>query len=167
MTEYGKIVSWGHNESLARRAQKGHRRTTNRRIQVYYYGGDAVGGDSNLVVSSEASEALFSTTTSARRGVHKFIICPEGRGVVCLQGTRVESDRVSSHFSELDIYFGMMRKTNDVSGNSKTANTCTGERKKSLQILLSYSQAGPGRKTKQGQEEISRNHVPTFFLGSV
>ena len=39
--------------------------------------------------------------------------------------------------------------------------------KKSLQILLSYSQAGPGRKAKQGQEEISRNHVPTFFLGSV
>ena len=39
--------------------------------------------------------------------------------------------------------------------------------KKGLQILLSYSQAGPGRKAKQGQEEISRNHVPTFFLGSV
>ena len=36
-----------------------------------------------------------------------------------------------------------------------------------LQILLSYSQAGPGRKAKQGQEEISRNHVPTIFLGSV
>ena len=33
--------------------------------------------------------------------------------------------------------------------------------------MLSYSQAGPGRKAKQGQEEISRNHVPTFFLGSV
>ena len=41
-----------------------------------------------------------------------------------------------------------------------------GERKR-LQILLSYSQAGPARKAKQGQEEISRNHVPTFFLGSV
>ena len=38
---------------------------------------------------------------------------------------------------------------------------------KGAQILLSYSQAGPGRKTKQGQEEISRNHVPSFFLGSV
>ena len=34
--------------------------------------------------------------------------------------------------------------------------------KKGLQIL-----AGPGRKAKQGQEERSRNHVPTFFLGSV
>ena len=38
---------------------------------------------------------------------------------------------------------------------------------KGLQILLGYSQARPGRKVKQGQEEISRNHVPTFFLGSV
>ena len=35
--------------------------------------------------------------------------------------------------------------------------------KKGLQILLSYSQAGPGRKAKQGREEISRNHVQTFF----
>ena len=32
-----------------------------------------------------------------------------------------------------------------------------------MQILLSHSQAGPGRKAKQGQEEICRNHVPTFF----
>ena len=32
--------------------------------------------------------------------------------------------------------------------------------KKSLQILLSSTQAGPGRKVKQGQEEISSNHVP-------
>ena len=39
--------------------------------------------------------------------------------------------------------------------------------KKSLQILLSSSQAGPGRKVKQEQEEISRNHVPRLFLGSV
>ena len=31
--------------------------------------------------------------------------------------------------------------------------------KKSLQILLRSTQAGPGRKVKQGQEEISRNHV--------
>ena len=39
--------------------------------------------------------------------------------------------------------------------------------KKSLQILLSRTQAGPGRKVKQEQEEISRNHVPRFFLSSV
>ena len=39
--------------------------------------------------------------------------------------------------------------------------------KKSLQILLSRTQAGPGRKVKQVQEEISRNHVPRFFLSSV
>ena len=34
-----------------------------------------------------------------------------------------------------------------------------GGEKKGLQILLSYSQAGPGRKAKLGQEEISRNHL--------
>ena len=39
--------------------------------------------------------------------------------------------------------------------------------KKSWQILLSSTQAGPGRKVKQEQEEISRNHVPRLFLGSV
>ena len=39
--------------------------------------------------------------------------------------------------------------------------------KKSLQILLSSTQAGSGRKVKQEQEEISRNHVPRLFLGSV
>ena len=39
--------------------------------------------------------------------------------------------------------------------------------KKSLQILLSSTKAGPGRKVKQEQEEISRNHVPRLFLGSV
>ena len=39
--------------------------------------------------------------------------------------------------------------------------------KKSLQILLSSSQARPGRKVKQKQEEISRNHVPRLFLRSV
>ena len=40
-------------------------------------------------------------------------------------------------------------------------------KKKSLQILLSSPQAGPGRKVKQEQEEISRNHVPRLFLSSV
>ena len=39
--------------------------------------------------------------------------------------------------------------------------------KKSLQILLSSTQAGPGRKVKQEREEISRNHVPRLFLSSV
>ena len=33
---------------------------------------------------------------------------------------------------------------------------------KSMQILLSNSQAGPGRTVKQEQEEISRNYVQTF-----
>ena len=41
------------------------------------------------------------------------------------------------------------------------------DRLKGVQILLSNSQAGPGRKIKQGQEEISRNHVQAIFPGSV
>ena len=36
------------------------------------------------------------------------------------------------------------------------------DRLKGLHILLSNSQAGPGRKVKQEQEEISRNHVQDF-----
>ena len=40
-------------------------------------------------------------------------------------------------------------------------------RNKGMQILLSYSQAGPGRPVKQEQEEISRNHVQAFIPGSV
>ena len=39
--------------------------------------------------------------------------------------------------------------------------------KKPLQILLSRTQAGPGRIVKQQQEEMSRNHVPRLFLSSV
>ena len=39
--------------------------------------------------------------------------------------------------------------------------------KKSWQILLSRTQAGPGRKVKQEQEEISRNLVPRLLLSSV
>ena len=37
------------------------------------------------------------------------------------------------------------------------------DEKKGLQILLSYSRAGPGRKAKKCHEEISRNHVQTVF----
>ena len=36
-----------------------------------------------------------------------------------------------------------------------------------MQILLSNSQAGPGRTVKQQQEQISRNHVQAFIPGSV
>ena len=39
--------------------------------------------------------------------------------------------------------------------------------KKSLQILLNSTQAGPGRKVKQELEEISRNHIQTFIYLSV
>ena len=38
---------------------------------------------------------------------------------------------------------------------------------KGLHILLSNSQAGPGRKVKEEQEEISRNHVQAFIPDSV
>ena len=41
------------------------------------------------------------------------------------------------------------------------------DRLKGVQILLSNSQAGPGRTVKQEQEEISRNHVQAFIPGSV
>ena len=36
------------------------------------------------------------------------------------------------------------------------------DRLKGVQILLSRTQAGPGRKVKQEQEEISANHVQAF-----
>ena len=38
---------------------------------------------------------------------------------------------------------------------------------KGLFVLLSRTQAGPGRTVKQEQEEISRNHVQTFVYLSV
>ena len=41
------------------------------------------------------------------------------------------------------------------------------DRLKGMHILLSNSQAGPGETAKQEQEEISRNHVQTFFGCSV
>ena len=50
-------------------------------------------------------------------------------------------------------------------GGEKSREFCTFYRgeKKGLQIVLSYSLAGPGRKAKQGQEEISHNHIQSFF----
>ena len=39
--------------------------------------------------------------------------------------------------------------------------------KKGLFVLLSRTQAGPGRTVKQEQEQISRNHVQTFIYLSV
>ena len=38
---------------------------------------------------------------------------------------------------------------------------------KGLHVLLNRTQAGPGRTVKQEQDEISRNHVQAFILGSV
>ena len=39
----------------------------------------------------------------------------------------------------------------------------TNKKIKILPILLSHSQAGPGRTVKQEQEEMSRNHIQTFI----
>ena len=41
------------------------------------------------------------------------------------------------------------------------------EENKGSFVLLSRTQAGPGRTVKQDQEEISRNHVQTFICLSV
>ena len=41
------------------------------------------------------------------------------------------------------------------------------DRLKGVHILLSNSQAGPGKTVKQEQEEISRNHVQVFIPDSV
>ena len=38
---------------------------------------------------------------------------------------------------------------------------------KGMFVLLSRTQAGPGRTVKQEQEDISRNHVQTFISPSV
>ena len=38
---------------------------------------------------------------------------------------------------------------------------------KGLHVLLSRTQAGPGRTVEQEQEDISRNHVQTFIYLSV
>ena len=38
---------------------------------------------------------------------------------------------------------------------------------KGLHVLLSRTQAGPGRTVKQKKEKISRNHVQTFICLSV
>ena len=38
---------------------------------------------------------------------------------------------------------------------------------KGLFVLLSRTQAGPGRTVKQEQEEMSRNHVQTFIFPTV
>ena len=55
----------------------------------------------------------------------------------------------------------------DTGLNTYTRNlpeiTYRGENK-GLSVLLSRTQAGPGRTVKQEQEEISRNHVQTFIF---
>ena len=52
--------------------------------------------------------------------------------------------------------------TNHATWKKPSCGTLYRDRLKRVQILLSNSQAGPGRKVKQEQEEISRNHVQAF-----
>ena len=49
----------------------------------------------------------------------------------------------------------------------KTYNNMYRGGNKSLFVLLSRTQAGPGRTVKQGQQDISRNLVKTFIYLSV
>ena len=49
----------------------------------------------------------------------------------------------------------------------KHLRTYRGGNSKGLFVLLSRTQAGPGRTVKQEQEKISRNHVQTFISPSV
>ena len=64
------------------------------------------------------------------------------------------------------MLIGIKKSSNRKQHGQGTWETYRAE-KKSLQILLSSTQAGTGRKVKQEQEEISHNHVPRFFLSSV
>ena len=50
----------------------------------------------------------------------------------------------------------------DFEGNQPKVTFNYKDRLKSMQILLSRTWAGLGRKVEQEQEEISRNHVRTF-----
>ena len=51
-------------------------------------------------------------------------------------------------------------------GTTKRAPVYRGVNK-GLYVLLSRTQAGPGRTVKQEQEELSRNHIQTFICLSV
>ena len=67
----------------------------------------------------------------------------------CSVSRRLVSNRCH-HFSPLSLPQRMYRGAN-----------------KGVHVLLSKTQAGPGRTDKQEQEEISRNHVQTFICLSV
>ena len=57
---------------------------------------------------------------------------------------------------------GELNSSNGFKPLQVTCMTLYRDRLKGVNILLSNSQAGPGRKVKQEQEEISRNHVEAF-----
>ena len=60
----------------------------------------------------------------------------------------------------------LMTKHVDYQGDTRIQSVVLGcfyrDRLKGVQILLSRTQAGPGRAVKQEQEETSRNHVQAF-----
>ena len=60
------------------------------------------------------------------------------------------------------IYFNFCRNKYETCVYGKFDILLNRARNKDMQILLSNRQAGPGRKVKQEQEEISRNHVQAF-----
>ena len=62
----------------------------------------------------------------------------------------------------ISVYFGVNSKLFMKNGKIVEKEAVYRDRLKGLQILLSNSQAGTGRKVKQEQEEISRNHVQAF-----
>ena len=81
----------------------------------------------------------------------------------------------SAEYSEVQVHTSKrLRETHDSDQKEPGGGMSTTSeinlyraRNKGMQILLSNSQAGTGRTFIQEQEEISRNHVQAFILGSV
>ena len=63
----------------------------------------------------------------------------------------------------ISVYFGVNSKLFMKNGKIVEKEAVYRDRLKGLQILLSNSQAGPGRKVKQEQEEISREPRTSLF----
>ena len=79
------------------------------------------------------------------------------RGCVAFVPFRVRAKRTRTQVSDSSKFAGRFSGSYTGTTRSKYRGELKG-----LQILLSYSHAGPGRKAKQGQEEISRNQVQAF-----
>ena len=98
-----------------------------------------------------------------RRGIHKWHLRVEGRR----EGSKYDPNLQTSTF-EIGYYKNTSNSPlRQFSQAPNHGNSIYRDRLKGVQILWSNSQAGPGRKVKQEQEDISRNHVQAFFPGSV